>query len=126
MSVMGKPLLGAKVLIAEDEAILALDLMSALLDAGAEVIGPVPSVKRATELAESQALDCSILDVRLKDGLVFPAAEVLRRKGVRIIFHTGQADPEIISRNWPDAKVFQKPAPLHEMIRAVIKACVPA
>jgi hypothetical protein len=68
-------------------------------------------VKSTVELAEKEDLDCSVLDVSLKDGLVFPAAEVLRQKGVRIVFYTGQADLEAIRRSWPDAKVIQKPAP---------------
>jgi DNA-binding response OmpR family regulator len=59
-------------MVAEDEAILAFDLVEALAQAGANVIGPVASVERAVELAHQEALDCSVLDVMLKDGLVFP------------------------------------------------------
>jgi FixJ family two-component response regulator len=81
------------------------------------------SVKHAVEFAKSQTVDCGFLDVRLKDGLVFPAAEVLRQKGVRIVFYTGQADLEAIRRSWPDAKVIQKPAPLSELTQALIEAC---
>jgi CheY-like chemotaxis protein len=126
MVAASKPLQGAKVLFVEDEAILALDMIKALLDAGAEVVGPVLSVRRAIELAKSQTLDCGFFDVTLKDGLVFPAAEVLRRKGIGIVFYTGQADPEAIRRDWPKAKVLQKPAPLPALLQAVIEACVPA
>jgi CheY-like chemotaxis protein len=126
MIATSKPLQGAKVLFVEDEAILALEMIKALLDAGAEVIGPVLSVRRAVELAKSQTLDCGFFDVALKDGLVFPAAEVLRQKGIGIVFYTGQADPEAIMRDWPKAKVLQKPTPLPALLQAVIEACVPA
>ena len=78
MSVTAKPLQGAKVLVAEDEAILALDLVQTLSKAGANIIAPAKTVERAVELAQKEDLDCSILDVRLKDGLVFPAAEERR------------------------------------------------
>jgi DNA-binding NarL/FixJ family response regulator len=125
MDKIGKPLLGAKVLFVEDQAILALEIIKTLLDEGAEVIGPILSVKRAVELAESQAIDCGFFDVSLKDGLVFPAAEVLRKKGAGIVFYTGHADPDGIKRNWPEAKVLQKPAPLSALIQAVIETCVP-
>jgi DNA-binding NtrC family response regulator len=124
MGVTGKPLQGAKLLFVEDEAILALDMINMLLDAGAEVVGPVLSVKRAVELAESQTIDCGFFDVTLKDGLVFPAAEVLRQKGAGIVFYTGQADLEAIRQDWPEAKVLQKPAPLAALMQAVIEACV--
>jgi CheY-like chemotaxis protein len=123
MTATSKLLQGAKILFVEDEALLALDMIKSLLDAGAEVVGPVLSVKRAVELAESQDIDCGFFDVTLRDGLVFPAAEVLRQKGAGIVFYTGLADPEAIRQNWPEAKVLGKPAPLSALMEAVIEAC---
>ena len=52
----GKPLLGAKVLIAEDDAILAFDMMCFLRSAGAETVGPAPNLKRALALSEDGSL----------------------------------------------------------------------
>jgi two-component SAPR family response regulator len=114
---------GAKVLVAEDEPILALDMTLLLSEAGAEIVGPAGSVKRALELAEKQDLSCGILDISLADGLVFPAAHVLRKKGIQIIFYTGQADLESIKRDWPGAEVLMKPISSQALMRAVISAC---
>jgi DNA-binding response OmpR family regulator len=121
--VKGKPLRGARVLVAEDEPILAFDITRTLMNAGATVIGPALSVERALELALAARLTCGVLDVRLRDGLVFPAAHVLRRKGAGIVFHTGQSDPEALKREWPEAEVLLKPAPLRLLIPAIRAAC---
>jgi len=107
----------------EDDVIFALDMMGILSLAGADVIGPARSVKRAVELAGEEDLDCGVLDVRLNDELVFQAATVLHQKGVSIIFHTGRVGSEAIRRDWPAARVIVKPAPLRTLLQALAEAC---
>ena len=119
----GRPLEGAKVLVAEDEAILALDMMQILMQAGARVVGPAVSLERALQLAADPGLNCGVLDVRLEDELVFPAAEVLRQRGVGVIFYTAQNNIESISRDWPKAMVVSKPASAQTLTRVVAQAC---
>lgn len=123
MTVAHKPLDGARILVAEDEAILALDMICLLSKAGAEVIGPAMTVERALQLANEEDVDCGILDVSLGDGPVFPAAEVLKRKGAGLVFHTGHPDPDAIARQWPAAKVLAKPAPMKVLMAMVIEVC---
>jgi DNA-binding NarL/FixJ family response regulator len=118
-----RPLKGSFVLVVEDEAILAFEIITLLRTAGARVLGPAMSLERALELAEAAGLTCAVLDVRLRDGLVFPAAEALRKRGIGIVFYTGQGDPEEIRRNWPQAKVLLKPAPMEKLILAIISTC---
>jgi DNA-binding response OmpR family regulator len=120
---VNQTLRGARVLVAEDEPILALDLALLLSESGAEVAGPAESVKQALELTEKQYLTCAILDVSLDDGLVFPAAHALKKKGVQIIFYTGQADLEGIKRDWPGAEVLMKPISGQALLQAVVSAC---
>ena len=123
MKATGMPLQGTKVLVAEDDPILAFDIMRELMKAGADVVGPALSLARALELAEQENLSCGVLDVRLRDGLVFAAAEVLRKKGVGIVFYTGQVDIEELKRDWPASKVLRKPAPSSEITKAVVDMC---
>jgi len=123
MKVTGMPLQGTKVLVAEDDPILAFDIMRELMEAGADVVRPALSVARALELAEQENLSCGVLDVRLRDGLVFAAAEVLRKKGVGIVFHTGQVDIEELKRDWPASKVLRKPTRSSEITKAVVDMC---
>ncbi len=122
-SLATKPLQGARILIAEDNAILAFDLIGLLREAGAEVVGPAGTLERALELSEAEPLNCSVLDVNLRDGHVFPAAEVLRERRIGIIFYTCYVDPDGLIRDWPDAQVLAKPAPSHLLIRTVSAVC---
>jgi DNA-binding response OmpR family regulator len=121
-----KPLEGRRILVAEDDPLLAFDLIGLLLKAGAQISGPALSLERALELARAEPLDCGVLDVKLRDGLVFPAARILREKGAGIVFYTGHHDPEGLKQDWPEARVLLKPAPLHLLMRAVIEACAGA
>ena len=118
-----KPLDGRRVLVAEDDPLLAFDLIGLLLKAGAQIAGPALSLERALELAVAEPLNCGVLDVTLRDGLVFPAARILRDKGAGIVFYTGHHDPEGLKQDWPQAHVLLKPAPLDLLMRAIIEAC---
>jgi DNA-binding response OmpR family regulator len=118
-----KSLQGARVLVAEDEPILAFDIVRILVEAGAAVTGPAFSVERALELAIAEHVNCGILDVALRDGLIFPVAHALKGKGAGILFYTGHAEPEELKRDWPDAGVLLKPAPPRLLIRAVSVIC---
>jgi len=79
------------VLVVEDEYLIAADLADVLKDAGADVIGPVASVREALELVETfgDRLDGAVLDVNLREERVFPVAEALARRGIPYIFTTG-------------------------------------
>src|SRR5271167_1120461 len=118
-----QPLQGARVLIAEDEAILALDMMNVLRNAGAEVLGPAATLADTFALARSASLTCAVLDVNLRREFVFPAAQVLKERGVRMIFYTGCCEREQLSQDWPDAQVLAKPAPVKLLLRTVGEAC---
>ncbi len=118
-----KPLLNARVLVAEDDPLVAFDVMGGLLKAGARILGPAMSVERAIELAQSEVIDCAVLDVMLRDGPVFPAAQILKEKGAGIVFHTGHIKPESLKERWPDAAVLIKPVPMNLLIRSVTEVC---
>lgn len=88
---------GARILVAEDEYLVASDLSRALRAAGADVIGPVPTLKRAREAIARSEVTGAVLDVDLRGDTVFPLADALAEDGVPFIFMTGygsQALPE--------------------------------
>ncbi len=118
-----KPLQGTRILIAEDNSLLAYDVAILLRDAGAEAVGPAMTLKRALALAEAGDFNCGVLDVSLGSEYVFPAALVLRKKGAGIVFYTGYGDMEGLKREWPDAQVLSKPAPYGFLLSAVHTAC---
>ncbi|MDQ1231360.1 MULTISPECIES: response regulator [unclassified Sphingomonas] len=99
------------VLLVEDEFFVALDLQSIIEDGGYEVDGPYVSVEEVLAHLDGDRpqLACAILDVRLRDGEVFPAAERLSQAGVPLIFHSGHADEQALQSRYPGAAVCGKP-----------------
>jgi DNA-binding NarL/FixJ family response regulator len=116
-------LVGARVLVAEDDPILAFDIIGLLRKAGAEIVGPARTLAHTLDLIASPSLSCALLDINLRDGLVFPAALNLSEQCIKIIFHTGCADLETLRREWPSAAVLPKPAASKCLIEAVRLAC---
>jgi DNA-binding NarL/FixJ family response regulator len=119
-----KPLNRAKVLVVEDEPILAFYIKNLLSSAGAEVVGPATTVRRALELASAHDISCAFVDIHLHDGPVFPIARELERKGLGMVFYTGDATAlEPIRRILPHAEIILKPAPVDALIKATAKVC---
>jgi CheY-like chemotaxis protein len=86
------PLVGRRILVVEDEFLIAEAIEEWLSRAGAEVVGPVPSVKQALEIIEARVngLDAAVLDVNLgKGATVYPVADRLNELGVSYLFATG-------------------------------------
>ncbi|MBB4237942.1 response regulator [Rhizobium esperanzae] len=81
---------GCRVLVVEDEFILAEELSQELAEAGAVVIGPAPSLERAIELvAAPDDVDIAVLDVNLRGNPVYPIADSLLERHVPFVFTTG-------------------------------------
>jgi CheY-like chemotaxis protein len=102
------PLSRCKVLIVEDQLIVALDIQMAVEDANGEVVGPAATVREALELLSRAKVDAAILDANLPDGDVTPVAEELIARGIPIIINTGVALPFKL-RGHSDLPVFKKP-----------------
>ena len=108
---------GTSVLLVEDEFLILLDLEYVLTSAGA-------SVTTATSLAEAMAAadgsyDVAVLDVRLPDGEVYPAARLLVDRDVPVVFHSGHAHNDNIAETFPTAVALEKPALERTLIAAV-------
>src|SRR5262245_17717468 len=83
--------MSCRVLVVEDEAIIAMDLEMMLQDEGCEVVATVGSVKQALEAIGKFELDCAFLDINLGHEQVFPAADELARKGVPFALLSGHS-----------------------------------
>lgn len=85
-----KGLRGSRILIVEDEYLLADELSSELANAGAVVLGPVGALSDAVTAVTSEAtIDAAILDTNLRGELVFPVADLLESRKVPFLFTTG-------------------------------------
>jgi DNA-binding response OmpR family regulator len=115
-----RPLEGCRILIAEDNALLLLDIADALSEAGADIVGPAVSVQTAVSLARSEPLDAGVLDVAIKGGNVFPIAKILAEQGKGIVFVTGMRDTSALEKEWPLARVLTKPCLPQDLIQATV------
>jgi DNA-binding response OmpR family regulator len=88
------PLRGRRILVAEDEPMLALELEAALEEMGCRVLGPASTVAGALALvsAEGRRLDGAVLDVNLAGEEIFPVVSALRARGVPVLFATGYSE----------------------------------
>jgi len=106
----GEKLLGKRILIVEDEALVAIDLQFAFEDAGAEVLGPALRLAEALALAEqAPQIDCALLDVDIAGQDVYPVARVLQRRGIPFIFHTGHGSRRAHGEMFPGTITCLKP-----------------
>ena len=80
---------GRRVLVVEDEALVAMLVEDALLDAGAEVVGPVATVAEALLLLKGQLPEAAVLDLNLAGETSTPVADELARRGVPFVVATG-------------------------------------
>ena len=90
------PLSGRRILVVEDEYLIADDLAALLRQAGAEVIGPAASLPKAMRLvSDTQQFDAAVLDINLSGVNVFPLADELRARGIPMLFMTGYGEDNV-------------------------------
>jgi DNA-binding response OmpR family regulator len=106
-----------RVLIVEDDPIIALDLSRILKSAGMIVVGPAMTVRDAEKLARDNETDAAVLDVRLESGDTIAFARDLRAKGIPFLFQT--SDPRSLDGFEPKPLVLAKPFSPDKLVAAV-------
>ena len=109
---------GVRILIVEDEYYLADDLAQALQRAGAEVIGPLPSVAEAKDAVNEGGFDCAILDMNLRGVKSFSIADTLDQLGIPFLIATGYDSASLPDRLAERPRV-DKPAAPDRIVAAV-------
>ena len=112
-------LAGFRVLVVEDDMLIAVYIEQMLQDLGCVVVGPVGKLDVAMQVADDEALNAAILDVNIRGGNVFPVAERLRARGIPFALASGYGDwalPEAF-RNQPR---LTKPFTAHELEAQVL------
>ena len=97
-----------RVLIVEDEMLVAMNMEDMLLDLGHEVAGMASRLAPALALAKDAAFDAAILDVNLAGERSFPVADLLVERGAPFLFATGYGIQGIEER-YRSCTVLQKP-----------------
>ena len=112
---------GVRVLIVEDQMIVAMQIEDMLRAAGCEVVGPVGTLQAAIALAHEEALDAAVLDINLDGEKVYPAAEELQARGIPFILATGYGE-STLPEKWRNQPRLSKPyrrEQLEQLIRSV-------
>ena len=101
-----------RVMVLEDEALVAMQVKSDLESAGHVVIGPAQTLQQGIELAESEQMDFALLDLRLGEELSTPVADQLFMRGIPFAFSTGFEDRAILPTHLQGIPRLAKPYPI--------------
>jgi CheY-like chemotaxis protein len=97
-----------RILVVEDEPIVAISLQDMLGDLGYDVVGPAFRVASALALAEAEAIDAAILDVNMAGEDSYAVAYALRARSIPYLFATGYGR-QGLEPGHDDVPVLQKP-----------------
>lgn len=119
-----RPLAGRRVLIVEDQWLIALELQRMIEQVGGTVIGPAGSVEDALRLLATTTPDAALLDVNLKERHVTPVAQACRDRSIPFALVTGYGRLELdepLLQSAPRAhKPFDRRA-IHEVLALVLR-----
>jgi PAS domain S-box-containing protein len=114
------PMTRHRVLVVEDDALIAADVAATLGELGYDAVGPAATLEEAFQLAEAETgLSAALLDVNVGGTMSWPLAEALKDRGVPVIFASGYA-PD--GSGGPDAEHLQKPYTSQQLDHALKRA----
>ena len=114
----GSSLAGKRILIIEDEPLVAMDIESELTAAGCEVVGPAGSLKSAKRLIEDAAFDAALVDANLAGHPVDELAAALTKKAIPFAFATGYGR-EALPLAFREAPLLAKPFTREQLLGIV-------
>jgi two-component SAPR family response regulator len=85
-------LTGCRVLVVEDEALIAFEIENILEALGCEIVGPVSTLETGLQLVQDAAVDAAILDVTVRGGKIYPVAEQLLARNIPFVLASGYED----------------------------------
>lgn len=108
-----------RILIVEDEGLVAMALEETLTAVGYEVLGPAPSTRKALDLIAAGEVDAALLDVNLGEERVDCVARALSEAGIPFVFSTGYSDTSALPPDFTDRKALKKPFRADELLNAL-------
>jgi CheY-like chemotaxis protein len=109
-----------RVLVVEDDSLVAMLIEDIVTDLGHEVAGSATRLDQALDLARTASFDAAILDVNLAGQRSFPVADVLKARGIPFIFATGY-DGDGLGEGYRDAVMLRKPFQADDVAKAFAK-----
>jgi DNA-binding response OmpR family regulator len=111
---------GKRVLVVEDEYLIAAAVEGMLEDAGCHVVGPFARVQDALDAVRTEAVDVALLDVNVAGELVFPVAHLLEESGTPFLFVTGYGD-RVLPFDRPHWSTCTKPFHAQEVLQRLAR-----
>lgn len=105
---MSQALSGRRILIVEDESLVAMLLETILEDMGCSPVGPASNIDDGLALVQAESLDAALLDVNVAGRQVFPVAQALKDRGIPFVFSTGYGEGGL-PNEWRGQPTIQKP-----------------
>ena len=100
--------ISARILVVEDDMLIAMDIASMVEKCGFTVIGPVGRLDKALDAARQTELDGAVIDIQLDGERVWPLAELLQDRGVPTVLLSGHSRAEMPQR-FSDLPLLSKP-----------------
>lgn len=110
-----------RVLIVEDNVLLAMHLEDLLTALGHEVVGQAAHIDMAMEMARHSDIDFAVLDINVAGTKSFPVADILRQRGIPFAFATAYG-AEGLMDGYRDSPALQKPYGQDDLERTIAQA----
>ncbi len=115
---LGRRLAGARILVVEDEFLIAMQLQSIFEEEGAEVLGPYHTLADALKHAEIEDITAASLDLNLGKDAATSIAGRLQQRGVPFLFYSVQTGDPALAQ-WRHVRLIQKPAASEYLVDAM-------
>lgn len=110
---------GKRILVVEDEALIAVMVEDMLAELGSVVVGPAAAINDALALVQTEAIDAAVLDVNVRGERIDPVAHALFERGIPVLFATGYSEIPIASLQQAD--VINKPYTQEKLARGLAR-----
>lgn len=110
-----------RILVVEDEILVAFHLGDLLTEMGYHVVGPCSRIQNATELARTEDIDFGVLDINVAGVRSFPVAHILRQRSIPFVFASGYGSDGLMD-GYRDETVLHKPIEPGELGRVIARA----
>ncbi|RYG35099.1 MAG: response regulator [Burkholderiales bacterium] len=101
---------GSRVLVVEDQYLIADEVVRLLKSWGAEVLGPARDIDAAISIVEQSRVDLAVLDINMRGRKIYPAADALRKRGIPFVFVSAY-DRSEVRADFHNAVFIGKPFP---------------
>jgi CheY-like chemotaxis protein len=110
-----------RILVIEDEVLIADNLCAGLSDLGAHIVARATSIDDALALLQANSdIDAAILDIKLGNEDADRVAQALADRGIPFVFLTGYVQSALADR-FPDAPVCEKPTTMDVIVTALLR-----